>query len=131
MAFIPNDSAVRKTASSLDQRMILFLDGIRYSVDVVELAFERLGGTLVSHTLVLGTFFSGASAAGCKIGFQEGRFVERLVLHAGAGRIDLAQLAEYVEEFTKWFIEWYERTIPPGPYPKEGPTANGSFLMRK
>lgn len=46
MTLIPHDSPLHKLPTSLDRRMILFLDGIRYSFQIFELASTRLSHTL-------------------------------------------------------------------------------------
>mgnify|MGYP006873467032 CR=1 FL=1 len=43
---IPHDSPLRTLPESLDRRSVLFLDGIRYAIQIFDLASSRLGGTL-------------------------------------------------------------------------------------
>ncbi|HEV8068325.1 MAG TPA: hypothetical protein VGP76_11360 [Planctomycetaceae bacterium] len=46
MALIPNDSPLRRVPKSVDRRIILFLDGVRYSIECYELASMRLTQSL-------------------------------------------------------------------------------------
>ncbi len=66
-------------------------------------------GQAESHTIVPGTFYHQIQAAGCIFDTHTGRFIDRVVLHAGAKRFDLADVYDRVAAFAKWFEEWYER----------------------
>lgn len=46
MALVPDESPLRKLPATLDRRVILFLDGIRYSFEIFELASLRHAQTL-------------------------------------------------------------------------------------
>jgi hypothetical protein len=46
MALIPETSPLRRVPSSLDRRVVLFLDGIRYSLQIFDLASLRLAHVL-------------------------------------------------------------------------------------
>lgn len=61
-----------------------------------------------THTIVPGTFFHGAWFGSCTFDTHEGRFIDRVVLHAGPQKVDLADLEDYVNEFMSWYLEWYE-----------------------
>jgi hypothetical protein len=212
MELIPKDSTLRKIPTSVDRRTILFLDGVRYSIQAFELASSRLALTLdrlsngkeitddlgeiiseattdawsiidsihrlrelleqmpglkknvpelqlflrrtapvedlrhffqhfrteiesfvergmplwgtiswayanpatglpETHTIVPGTFFDGAWVATCTFDTQEGKFVERVLLHAGPRKIDLADLADHVKEFARWYTNWFDTTF--------------------
>lgn len=91
-----------------------------------------------THTIIPGTFFEGEWAGSCTFDFKTGKFVERVVLHAGPKRVDLADLSETVERFVGWYVQWFERTfrdedrlgadvhmqftIKPVPHPEDGAT---------
>jgi hypothetical protein len=51
MALVPIDSPLRRVPKSVDRRVVLFLDGIRYSIECYELAWTRLERSLdtLSH----------------------------------------------------------------------------------
>ena len=46
MSLVPAESPLRLVPASLDRRAVLFLDGIRYSFHIFDLAVERLAKTL-------------------------------------------------------------------------------------
>ena len=64
-----------------------------------------------NHTIVPGTFFRGAWVATCTFDTHEGRYVERVLLHAGPKKVDLATLTEQVERFVAWYVAWFERSF--------------------
>ena len=64
-----------------------------------------------THTIVPGTFFHEASAASCTFDTEAGRFVGRVVLHAGPRRVDLADLETHVGAFATWYLDWYTSTF--------------------
>jgi|CZKS01.1.fsa_nt_gi hypothetical protein len=47
---IGQDSPLRKIPSALHRRQVLFLEGIRFTVEMAELAYRRLQGTLLLQT---------------------------------------------------------------------------------
>ncbi len=209
MNLIPPDSTLRKVPSKVERRTVLFLDGIRYSIQSFEIAYRRLAQTLnhlskgkepnddlgemisfatidawsiidsihrlrellvqmpglkkntpelqlflrrtsriedlrhyfqhfrteidsfvekamplwgtiswstwnsetrlpENHTIVPGTFFHGAWVASCTFDSHEGRFIDRVLLHAGPQKVDLANLEDFVKELTSWYLQWYE-----------------------
>ena len=209
MNLIPPDSPLRKVPTKVERRTVLFLDGIRYSIQSFEIASRRLAQTLnrlskgkeqnddlgeiisfatidawsiidsihrlrellvqmpglkqntpelqlflrrtsrienlrhyfqhfrteidsfvekamplwgtiswstcnsetrlpESYTIVPGTNFPGAWAASCTFDSHEGRFIDRVLLHAGPEKVDLADLEDFVKELTSWYLQWYE-----------------------
>jgi hypothetical protein len=68
-------------------------------------------GLLENHTIVPGTFFDGAWVATCVFDTHENRFVDKVVLHAGPKRVDLAELCDRVERLVRWYVSWFERTF--------------------
>ncbi len=209
MDIIPKDSNLRRVPSDVDRRSILFLDGIRYSIQSFEISSHRLAQTLhhlcrkktpeddlgelisiatidawsiidavhrlrelleqmpglkkktpelqlflrrtssiedlrhyfqhfrteidsfvekamplwgtiswstsnpetglpETHTIVPGTYFQGAWVASCTFDTHEGRFIDRVLLHAGPRKVDLADLEDYMKEFVAWYQNWYE-----------------------
>lgn len=64
-----------------------------------------------NHCIIPGTFFNDCRAVGCTFDTHEGRFVERIVMHAGEMRIDLADLHDAVEQFVRFYIGWFEQTF--------------------
>jgi len=64
-----------------------------------------------NHLIVPGTFFDDCRAMGCTFDFQEHRYTERVVLHAGPKRIDLADLHDAVKQFVPYYIKWFETTF--------------------
>ena len=65
-------------------------------------------GLSETHTIVPGTYFHGAWAATCTFDTQEGRFVDRVLLHAGPCKVDLADIEDYIKELIAWYQNWYE-----------------------
>lgn len=64
-----------------------------------------------SHTIVPGTYYRGVRILGCTFDTQSLRFIERIVLHAGDARVDLADVYDRVERFSSWFEQWVLDTI--------------------
>ena len=64
-----------------------------------------------NHLIIPGTFFADCCAMGCTLDTHEQRYVERVVLHAGPKRIDLADLYEAIEQFAVFYINWFEATF--------------------
>jgi hypothetical protein len=64
-----------------------------------------------NHCIIPGTFFEDCRAMGCVFDTHEGRFVERVVMHAGPIRIDLVDLHDAVERFVRFYINWFEQTF--------------------
>lgn len=71
-------------------------------------------GQIESHSIVPGTFFHGVTAVSCTFDIKHARVVERVLLHAGSERLDLADLGDWVERFTAWYVDWFVRHLPPG-----------------
>lgn len=46
MAIISDDSILRQLPPELDRRQVLFLDGVRHTGEIADLAYERLKSTL-------------------------------------------------------------------------------------
>ena len=46
LMLIPNDSLLRRLPTNLSTRLVLFIDGITYSAEILDLAFQRLSQTL-------------------------------------------------------------------------------------
>jgi hypothetical protein len=206
---VPQDSPLRRIPSAVDARTVLFVDGVRYSIEILELSYYRLTATLENivalgdivdqlapriveaisdswtivdsahrlrelvqqvpglkqndsnlqtflrsteaverlrhfvqhlrsgidsfvsrrmplwgtvswsridpashlpenHIIIPGTFYKGVSAHGCTFDREKWSFVERIVLHAGSARVDLAAVFERVAAFSVWFQRWFE-----------------------
>jgi hypothetical protein len=71
---------------------------------------DRDSGLPTNHLILPGTFFQGVCGMGCTFDSQEGRFVQRVVLHAGTKAVELADLNDNVERFAKWYVGWFEAT---------------------
>ena len=65
-------------------------------------------GLLETHMINPGTFFDGIGVGSCTFNSQQGKFVERVLLHAGPQKLDLADLYDYIKEFASWYIKWFE-----------------------
>jgi len=65
-----------------------------------------------NYTIAPGTFFEGATVYSCTVDFVEMKYVERIALFAGSAMVDLAVLAEQVEQFTAWYTTWYQKQFP-------------------
>lgn len=69
-------------------------------------------GELENHTIAPGTFFSGAWVASCTFDKRQGKFLEKVLLHAGPAKLDLAELSLHVEEFVGWYTKWFQQQFP-------------------
>jgi hypothetical protein len=63
-----------------------------------------------NHLVIPGTFFKDIWAMGCTFDTQENRYVERVVLHAGPKKVDLADLNDSVVRFVDWYTKWFSTT---------------------
>jgi hypothetical protein len=112
---------LRRTASVEELRH--FVQHFRNEIDVFAKRGMPLCGTLSwvwsneaqrrieNHTIIPGTFFEGAWVATCTFDTKRFQFVERVLLHAGSVKIDLADLNNFVEQFTKWYVDWFLRSF--------------------
>ena len=230
MVLVPRDSPIRRVPSTVDRQAVLFLDGVRYSLQIFDLASRRLArtldaiaklpekadelgdlileatcdawtmvdsihrlrelveqiprmkknqpelqlflrqtnqveelrhffqhfrteihtfteqgmplwgtlswptrnpetGILEDHIIVPGSYFRGEIVKGSVFDFDEGRFVERVVLQAGPERTDLVDLLEHVERFTSWYVGWFEGTISDDEH-RLGADAHFKFILK-
>lgn len=64
-----------------------------------------------NHLLIPGTFFKDVQATGCTFDTHENCYVERVVLHAGPKKVDLADLNDTVAKFVEWYTSWFIATF--------------------
>lgn len=69
-------------------------------------------GENTNFTIVPGTFFSGATVYSCTVDTMEMKYVQRIAFYAGSAMVDLAVLAERVEKFVTWYLNWYQEKFP-------------------
>lgn len=112
---------IRKTASIEDLRH--FFQHFRTEIDSFAERGMPLCGTLswifdkedsevpANHLLIPGTFFKDVWGMGCTFDSHENRYVERVVLHAGPKKVDLADLNDAVERFVAWYTSWFAATF--------------------
>jgi hypothetical protein len=112
---------IRKTESIEDLRH--YFQHFRTEIDLFAERGMPLWGTLswifdkgdseapANHLLIPGTFFKDVRAMGCTFDTHENRYVERVVLHAGPQKVDLANLNDAVERFVEWYTRWFSTTF--------------------
>lgn len=68
-------------------------------------------GQQENHIIVPGTYFNDCRVVGCTFDTYAGQFIEKLVLHVGQIRVDLANLHACAAKFWQWFEEHVKPTF--------------------